>query len=431
MKFLYLFFTQWNKDGWKKYSANAGWLFLARVVSFTTSFLTVAIVARYLGPENLGKLSYAQSMIAIASVVASLGINQIVFRELVKRPEEESLIIGTAIITRLFAGTIALILSVLVSLILGNEQLLTLLIGIMGLTFIVNPVSTVGLLFGAQVKSKYTSYVSITSAILIPLFKIVLVLRGEGIIFFAGVFVVEALISVIFSLYIYRTYFSSHGLNWQWQWREAKALLLQAWPLLFASVSTYIYGKMDQIMLLHFLDASAVGLYSVVVQLREIAILVPGIFMGSVLPALINVRLHDTLDYYRRWRYLFVGSIGIVTSLAVLISLGNAAIIRILFGEEFLPAVPILQIFIWTSVFSIIIQLTRQLLIIEERTHMYLVSTVIGITANLALNYTLIPRFGAEGAAYATLITLVIVLLSLLTSSVVRRNIAGMLGRHA
>ena len=49
---------KWAHSGFQKYFRNMGWLIAARVISFITSFLTIAIVARYLGPENLGRLDY-------------------------------------------------------------------------------------------------------------------------------------------------------------------------------------------------------------------------------------------------------------------------------------------------------------------------------------------------------------------------------------
>ncbi len=80
----------WDKAGFKRYFHNTGWLFAARGASFLTSFFTIAIVARYLGPENLGKLSYAQSFVSILSVFAALGIDQILYRDLVAHPDIEN-----------------------------------------------------------------------------------------------------------------------------------------------------------------------------------------------------------------------------------------------------------------------------------------------------------------------------------------------------
>ena len=72
---------------------------------------TVGIyVARQLGPSKYGLLNYAISLVGIFSVVISLGLDQIVVRELVKTPENRDKLLGTTFILRvigvilMFAG---------------------------------------------------------------------------------------------------------------------------------------------------------------------------------------------------------------------------------------------------------------------------------------------------------------------------------------
>lgn len=53
-------------------------------------------VARYLGPDKFGLLSYAGSFVGLFTAIATLGLDGIVVRELVKHPQKENELLGTA-----------------------------------------------------------------------------------------------------------------------------------------------------------------------------------------------------------------------------------------------------------------------------------------------------------------------------------------------
>jgi O-antigen/teichoic acid export membrane protein len=404
--------SKFNDRGVSKYISNAGWLFTARATTLATSFLTIAVVARYLGPENLGKLSYAQSIVAIFSVIAALGIDQIVFRELIKRPNEQNLILGTAIIAKLGAGAVALFISISTSLFLNNEPIITLMIGIMSFTFILNPIGIIGLLFESKAQSKYSAQIKIVLAFLLPALKLLLVLLDQGILYFAALMVLESLFSISYTLFIYKKYFSKLNNKFYASKHQIILLLHDSWPLLFAGISTYLYNKMDQIMLLHFLDATAVGLYSVVVQLREVIIIIPGVLLGSVLPALVSAGKHNRIEYYTRLRYISIAILSIVSFLSLIIYVTGSKIILYLFGSDYAGSTEILNVFIWTAITSVAVQLIRHYLVIENKVIIYFFSTLVGIISNILLNLWLIPIYGARGAALATLLTFCTVLLT-------------------
>ncbi|WP_416262007.1 oligosaccharide flippase family protein [Gibbsiella quercinecans] len=51
-------------------------------------FIVSVWLARYLGPEKFGLFNYALAIIAIYTSVASLGMNGVVVRELIRAPED-------------------------------------------------------------------------------------------------------------------------------------------------------------------------------------------------------------------------------------------------------------------------------------------------------------------------------------------------------
>jgi O-antigen/teichoic acid export membrane protein len=417
----------WQHAGFQKYLKNTGWMFFAKVVSFITSFFTVAIVARYLGPENLGKLDYAQSFVAIFSIIASLGIDQILYRDLVTHPEKENEYIGTAIYAKFILGIFAFILSVLISIIIRNDTILTILIGICSLTFVLSPIGTVGILFSAQVKAKYSSQIALFLAIFIPGLKLLTIYFDKGIIYFAIIILIESLISTIWSVYIYMTHFDSHPSRWKFRMNIFKQLMHDSWPLLLAGFTGYIYAKMDQVMLLHYLNSATVGIYGVAVKLTQIWAFLPGLIITSMFPAIVNARKIDFTQYAKRLKALSALTIGVTATIALPLFIFAPQIISIIFGDSFILATPVLRIYLWTSIAITLVVLAQHYLIAENLSRIFLYSSIIGATSNIILNIILIPIYGPEGSAWGTTISYLVVVISLLLFKKSRDGIISIL----
>ncbi|HDH16534.1 MAG TPA: flippase, partial [Gammaproteobacteria bacterium] len=65
---------------------NTGWLFADKIVRMGVGVFVGIWVARYLGPDQFGFLNFAAAFVALFGVVATLGFNRIVVRDLVKEP---------------------------------------------------------------------------------------------------------------------------------------------------------------------------------------------------------------------------------------------------------------------------------------------------------------------------------------------------------
>lgn len=404
-------FGQWDRNGLKKYVRNTGWLFFGRIASFVISFLTITFVARYLGPENLGKLSYAQSFVAIFSMFASLGIDQIVYRDLVAKPEREAEILGTAFIVKALFGTLTLFVTVATAFFINTEPLLTWLIALIALSFIFQPLGTVGHVFSARVLSKYPTLVGFGVSLLIPLLKLLVIFFDKGILYFAAIITLEAFLLGLMYIFLYHAILKGSVFNWRVRAGMCRSLIRDSWPLMLVGVTGYLYARIDQVMIQHFLDSTAVGLYEAAVRLTEPLGFIPGILIGSLFPALINARLRDRIEYRNRFRSLIVICLGTSSALALFVFIFAPTIVQILYGPEYSPSVAILKVYVWSTLGTIATALLYNYLTIENRALTQLAYTASGATLNITLNAYLIPSLGAIGAAIATLITLMSILI--------------------
>lgn len=93
-KFLYDYLD--GRHVFQKAIGNTGWLMADRVLRMIIGLVVIVWVARYLGPENFGLLNYSIAFASLFLAFATLGLDNIVIREIVNNPESTEEIIGSA-----------------------------------------------------------------------------------------------------------------------------------------------------------------------------------------------------------------------------------------------------------------------------------------------------------------------------------------------
>ena len=79
---------------------NAGWLIGGKIAQMILNLVVGLLTARHLGPSNYGIINYANAYIAFFSSLCTLGINNILVKELIDNPKREGEILGSSILLR-------------------------------------------------------------------------------------------------------------------------------------------------------------------------------------------------------------------------------------------------------------------------------------------------------------------------------------------
>lgn len=394
----------WSHTGFRKYSNNTGWMFFAKLANMLITFIATAYIARHLGPTNYGELSYAVSFVSIFSFIAVLGIDQILYRDLVKHPDKTDGYMGTAFGLRVILGTLSIILCVSIAFFTSPMDVSFFLIILVSLSFIFNSMQIVSYEFQSRADSKYPSILSVIIALVLNILKIVIVLFDQGVIYLASVLLLESILYALGYFYCRNKYI---GNIWKWKFDKALAIsiLKDSWPLAFASAFSLIYARIDQVMIKNIIDAKSVGLYDAAVRLSEVWYFIPGILISSLFPALVNAKKVSEGLYYSRIHKLL--SLLIVSSfmIAVPTIFLSSLIINIVYGSAFIEATSILQVYILSTVATAINSLITTYLVNENQKKLIILSSFGGMMSNVVLNIFMIPELGMIGAAYATLIS--------------------------
>ena len=188
--------------------------------------------------------------------------------------------------------------------------------------------------------------------------------------------------------------------------KQAKNYLKDSWPLILGGVFTIIYLRLDQLMLKWYLGAKEVGNYSAAVRLTETWFFIPHIITNSVFPAILNAKKVCQQMYYKRLQYLYALMIWSGILIALPMTLFGKEIVAFLYGPGYESAGKVVIIHVWGAIFVFLSSAFGKFLMVENYTLLNLYRLLFGAICNIALNAYLIPLYGINGAAFATLISL-------------------------
>lgn len=385
--------------------SNTAWLFVDRIFRMGFSLFVGVWAARYLGVEAFGQFNYAIAFVALLGAFATLGLDQILIRDLVREPAHRELLLGTAFALKLVGGTIALCVAIGSIVILRpHDSLMHWLVLIIAISMVFQSFDVIDFWFQSQVESKYSVWSKNLSFIFSNLGKIVFIQLKLPLIFFAWIYSAEFIMSALGLMIAYRVrgyLFTA----WRYSFPLALRLLKDSWTLILSSFVIAIYMRIDQIMLGQMVGNEAVGVYSVAVKIAELWYFVPVAILSSVYPSIVEAKQISEKLYNQRLQKIMNLLTFLSYITALVISLSSSSAIEFLYGKEYVGASPILIIYVWASVF-VSVGLVRSCWTTTEGLMQFaFLSAAIGAVINILLNTVLIKTYGGMGAAIATVIS--------------------------
>ncbi|EGQ7794243.1 flippase [Vibrio parahaemolyticus] len=394
-----------NNTSVMKYLRNTSWLLIDNALKLIVGLFIGAWVARHLGPEEFGIYSYAISFVAMFGGVATLGLDSIVVRELVKKEDCNAEILATTFVLKVFGASSALLLLCIALILFFISNEIKLISLIMGVTFLFQTSNVIKLYFQSIVKSKYFVIANIISVIISAIIKIILILSNAPLIDFAKVFLFDSLSLSLLLIYFYikKTKFKIKDYSFNRQ--LAKELLKDSWPLIFAAIASVIKLKLGHVMLGSLGSFEDVGYYAAALRISELWFLIPVLLGSSIYPALIKARKGGPNMLKARVLLITRVMLAFAVPFAILVSVISEFLMVFLFGADYREAGHYLSIQIWSGLPYVVLFAYSQVTYIESKTKIHLYLSILSIASIAIFNYWLIPLFGGIGAVYASLIT--------------------------
>lgn len=394
-----------NRPSLQAVLANSSWLFFDKILRLGMGLIVGLWVARYLGPDRFGLLNYGTSLAAIFSAIATLGLDGIVIRELVKSPENRDEILGSAFALKIAGGVLAFGLTIFSVLIMRPGDPIALwIVGMLASGLVFQSLNVVDLFFQSNVQSKYTVYATNGAFILSSLLKVVFLLSSASLLAFAGAGMCEAVLTSFFLAVAYKTRHLSLR-AWKSHINIMRNLLKDSWPLIFSGVSIMISMRIDQVLIGQMLNDRQVGFYSAAARISEVWYFIPFGIASSLYPIFIKSKKQsEALFIYRQQKYYDASAIFSI-AISLIITVLAGPIMHLMYGTAYDSAIQVLRVLIWCGVPMAVGAPWTIRMLVENRTQTMFHFQIFGAALNLILNLLLLPRFGIVGSAYASLIS--------------------------
>jgi len=370
------------------------------------SLVVGLLTARYLGPSNYGLINYAAAYTAFFSSFCTLGINSVLVKEFVDNRGSEGKVIGTALVLKAMASFLSAVTVVcIVSIVDAGETETILVVGLSSLGLIFHIFETINYLFQSHLQSKVTAIASLVAYTLTAVYKVILLITGQSVAWFAFATSVDYICVGIILLVVYRKYY---GERLAFSFQYGKQLLSKSYHFILPSLMVAIYGQTDKIMLKQMISDAEIGYYSTALAVCSMWCFVLSAIIDSMYPSIMEAHKKDEEMFAKRNRQLYA----IIFYVSVVVSLILTAfaewVILLLYGEAYLPSVSPLRIVTWYTAFSYL-GVARNAWIVCKEKQKYLKYVYFSAAlANVVLNLVFIPLWGASGAAVASLVAQVL-----------------------
>lgn len=393
--------------GARTYLSNSAWLMGDSLLTNLVSLVVLAMVARYLGPEEYGAYAYVFSLAQIFAVLGQMGLDGLLVRELVDNPEDHPIVLGTAGGLRFMGYALGGLLCLFYAFAVPGHDATERWLFVSAFIFIILTPAPLILenWFRSRVEARYSSIARIFGTLLGGLLKIGLVLMGAGVVAigFAQAATAAIIFLVSFPLFLRRGGPAPH--QWVFDGARAKGMLSESWMVFLGSLMAIIYLKIDQVMLRWWTSSEEVGIYAIAARMSEVFYFLPAAVVTTLFPRLIQLRKVSQSEFNANFQSLLtmlaVLSYGIMFSIFIL----GPFLITLAFGEAYVAAAPVLMVHMLAMPFIFMRYAFSRWMLIERYLIFSIVSQGCGAAANVLLNILLIPPYGMMGAAFATLIS--------------------------
>ena len=383
---------------------NTSYYTLALVMQKVISFTYFVMIARALGPEDLGKYYFAISFTAIFAIFIDLGLTNVTTRETAKDQTQAEKLVSAALALKIPLAAISLGLVALLINLMHYPGLTRQLVYLSSICMILDSFT---LTFFSIARGFHNlSFESIASVIfqLIVLSAGFVTLRlGFGARALIGGLVAASVFNFIYSAAILKNYWKV-SIRPRLDRAMLRTVILFAIPFAIYGIFQRVYTYLDTVLLSALSGDHAVGIYQVPFKVIFAIQFLPAAFSASLYPAFssywANNREQLAVTFERAMNYLLIISLPLTIGI-----LAIADKVILLFKSGYDDAILPLRITMLSLVFLFLNFAIGAILAACDRQKINTVNMGVVMATSVVLNLILIPRLGAVGASITVVAT--------------------------
>lgn len=374
-----------------------------KVFKMLSQLIMMILLARFLGPGQLGSLMYCYAIASTFIFLNILGLDSILVKIFIERSNKQHSFLKHALIMRIIGALISVILINVIGIFLVDDNSRILLF-IISLYHLFMPLNVYEWFYQAQGRGDLSAYGLIAGHVFGFLFRLSCLYLGGDTLWLGAAYLVEMASMGLCYLLIAKLKVQPKGGLVSSQ--RMTNLLKDSAPLIVSGVLVLLYMKTDQLMLGYMVNSEEVGIYVAATRLSE-----AWFFVGLTVIAVYFPKLVETLnnlgqkayedEIIKKGGYIVWGAI----LLAIFTTLISPQLILLFYGPEFKESSSVLMVTIWTVPFVYLGTISTKMYIILNKKREILYRGLSGLTLNLFLNYFMIPHYGALGAGIGSLLS--------------------------
>jgi O-antigen/teichoic acid export membrane protein len=384
---------------------NTAYITLAFILQKILAFVYIALIARNIGPELIGKYFFALSFTTVFSIFIDLGLSPILIREVSKYKEKAKKYFNNIITLKLIFIVFTLIAIFITINLMGYDSFTKNLVYIASIVMFLDSLT---LTFYALLRSHQILKFEAWGIILYQLITVILggiiVLTVKSIPFLIAVLALSSFLNATYSFTVAKRV-SGIKFRLTLDKKFIKYAMLIAFPFFLAGIFNRIYTHIDIILLSKLAGDAYVGWYGVANKFVFALQFIPSAFVASIYPAMSNYFEHSKEKLQRTFErsmiYLMIISVPICFGAIAL----SKEIITSLYGVEFVNSVLPLNLLSISLIFVFLYFPVGSLLNASNRQKRNTANMGIAMIINVVLNVLLIPKYTLVGAAVASIVS--------------------------
>lgn len=381
---------------------------VSEAVALACGLISSVVLSRHLDVAGFGAFNYVFAFLYLFLALNDLGVNTIVVREISQDPRRAGDIIGTAIALRLTIAGAVLAAAWAAIWLWPMDAWLRVPLSLFALVLPLNAFNVPAMIFTTAMRFDLNAMAMIVWRVSGLALILVAVALGLGVIWVFGALLVSEVVGLAAIALLARPLVKYRVHVNRAEWRT---LMRSAAPVGASLLLTALVNRADFLMLEKMASLEDVGLYSAAYRITNMLEKFPLLVMATLYPIMSRLATADRdrlREVYRR-TFAHFAAAGIPIGLAM--TAVAPYLTAWLFGEEYRAAGNALRFLIWSTVCLYLALAGGNLLISVGRARENLLALAAGAAVNIGLNVVLIPRFGIAGAAFATAVSFLIVLL--------------------
>ena len=372
-------------------------LLLSRAVGYLLALGNSVILARVLGAERLGEYTYAMGIAALFGLLPHLGISTVVTRTIARDPDAGAGVVGAALRAQALLATGVLLGIPAFALILPEQPVP------LGYVILAAAQLALGTLswpylavLGGRARYDRLAMAELVTGLVATLTLLAVALLHGSVAAFLWAQVLAAGIAVIVARLAATSFVQTGGTEPM----RIGALLRHAAPFGATTAVQSLYTRLDILLLGQLASTAALGLYNVAYKPTNLAVNFGSTVAGTLFPVMAQAREPGApVAFQRALRGLSTAG----PAMALTFSGLATPLLHTLYGSEFTAAALVLSPLAWSAAANWLYAPLAVALQARGQERWWMISLAGGLALNAAGNIWAIPRWGALGAAGATL----------------------------